>query len=260
MADEPIATMVGIVVDASRMHVTKHDWRELLAGLGSRIGQPVPEIHAKDLYRGRDIWRNVPGKDRAQAITDIFKWLVDRRHDVIYTSVVKQSYEEAFAQQQIPDELNTIWRFMGFHLVLAIQKRFQRERKPKGHTILIFDNKEREQVRFTDIILRPRPWSDRYYHRGKRQDRLDQIVDVPYFGDSKDVALIQLADLAAFLLRCYAEVKCGLVRPKYVDEEVRLSNWMPLIHERALRTYVTRGRQEAEDLFWRHAPAPIREL
>lgn len=43
-----------------------------------------------------------------------------------------------------------------------------------------------------------------------KQKQLDQIVDVPYFGDSREVVLIQVADFAAFFLRRYAEIQEGL--------------------------------------------------
>jgi hypothetical protein len=48
-------------------------------------------------------------------------------------------------------------------------------------------------MRFTDLIDNPPPWSDAYYDRGTKQDQLDQVIDVPYFGDSREVPLIQLA-------------------------------------------------------------------
>ena len=45
--DEPIAVMVGIVVDAQRMHLTKADWAELLETLSQLLGGPSPSfIHA----------------------------------------------------------------------------------------------------------------------------------------------------------------------------------------------------------------------
>ncbi len=31
--DEPLAMMVGVIVDAQRMHCTKHDWESLLSSL-----------------------------------------------------------------------------------------------------------------------------------------------------------------------------------------------------------------------------------
>ena len=50
--DEPIAVMVGVIVDAQRMHVTKSDWRDLLISLSHVVGRSVEEIHTRDFYAG----------------------------------------------------------------------------------------------------------------------------------------------------------------------------------------------------------------
>ncbi|MFA5761352.1 MAG: hypothetical protein WC877_06305, partial [Dehalococcoidales bacterium] len=39
MGQEPIATMVGIIVDSSRMHLTTQDWDDLLNTLSEIIGK-----------------------------------------------------------------------------------------------------------------------------------------------------------------------------------------------------------------------------
>jgi hypothetical protein len=259
--DEPIAVMTGIVVDAQRMHVTKEHWGELLQVLSRATGRQVVELHTRDFYAGNGLFRGLDGHGRTDLIHQIFRWLAERRHHVVYTSVVKRDYYEAKKNGDIPDELNTLWRFLGFHLILAMQKYCQRERGVRGHTIFIFDNEERERMRFTDLIHRPPQWSDEYYGRGRRQPQLDQIVDVPYFGDSREVPLIQLADFTAFLLRRYAEVAEGLSDERYEGESDHLTTWMA---DMILRTightniYPQRGREYASDLFFRYAPRAIR--
>jgi len=254
--------MVGIVVDASRMHLTKTHWDELLVDLSGMAGRQVRELHTRNFYAGNGIWREIDGETRAAVITAIVEWLAERKHEIVYASVLKDSYHKAVAIHDIPDELNTVWRFMGFHLILAMQKHCQKECKVKGHTLFVFDNEERERMRFTDIVCNPPSWSDGYYGRKKKQERLDQIIDVPYFGDSEDAGLIQLADVAAFLLRRYAEIKEKLVGAKYDDEEERLTGWVQALRKRAIATpiYLKKGRRDAEDLFWRHAPQSIATL
>ncbi|MBK5293323.1 MAG: DUF3800 domain-containing protein [Acidobacteriia bacterium] len=261
--DEPIAVMVGILVDCQRMHITKDHWKNLLDQLSEMTGKTVTEIHTRDFYAGNGPWRNLDGPLRARIIATIFEWLRDRKHHVVYTSVCKTSYHSNFALQRIPDELNTIWRFLGFHLVLAIQKYCQKEPKNKGHTFFVFDNENREEMRFTDIICHPRAWSDNYYGRAKKQSQLDQVVDVPYFGDSTDVSLIQVADFAAYFLRRYAEIKEGLIPARYTEEEHRIDGWMEVFTERSIGTsmmYPKVGRNSAEALFFDNASTSIRSL
>jgi hypothetical protein len=262
--NEPIAVMTGILVDAGRMHRTKEHWEGLLQHLSEMVGRQIAELHTRDFYAGNGPFRGIDGPTRSNIVSAIFQWIAERKHHVVYTSVWKEAYRQAFEARGIPDELNTIWRFMGFHLVLALQKYCKGERGVKGHTILIFDNEERERMRFTDLIARPPAWSDAaYYNRKKKEDQLDQIVDVPYFGDSQEVALIQLADFLAFFVRRYAEIKEGLVGPSYSGEETKIDGWMEMLMQRSIGNrfiYPARSRGDAENLFYNMAPRATREL
>ena len=255
--------MVGVVVDSQRMHITKQHWLALLEHLSNIAGRKIAELHTRDFYSGGGIWNGLDGTQRAAIITSIFEWLVERKHEVVYASVNKAAYKQNFALQKIPDELNTIWRFMGFHLVLAMQRCCQKELKNKGHTIFVFDNERREELRFTDVIKRPPDWSGEYYERKNNQKPLDQVVDVPYFGDSRDVALIQLADVFSFFLRRYAEIKENLVPAKYADEEKRVTEWIQTFASRSIgcnHIYRKKTRTKADDIFFENASAAIRAL
>jgi len=260
---EPIATMVGIVVDSQRMHVTKEHWQGLLSELSQIVGKQLKELHTRDFYSGSGVWRKMDGPARAQVITLILEWLSKRKHNVVFVSLVKKLYFEGLAAGNVPRELNTLWRFMGFHLVLAIQKRYQRELKTKGNTIIVFDNEEREKVRFTDLIKNPPPYSDCYYSLKKKQERLDQIIDVPYFADSAEVPLIQVADIVAFILRRYAELKEGQAPERYEDEPLRLGGWARKIADLSIgksMIYVSKNANSLTNLFYSLSPSAIRDL
>lgn len=261
--DEPVAVMVGIVVDSQRMHVTKEHWQGLLDSLSKIVGQKLDEIHTRDFYAGNGVWRGLPGPRRSDVISAVFNWLAERKHHVVYTSVDKKAYFSNQGVGKIPKELSTVWRFMGFHLLLAMQRAFQGYEKTKGNTIFIFDNEEREHLRFTDLVNESPAWSDSYYSKGKKQPRLDQIVDVPYFGDSKEVALVQVADFIAYFLRRYAEIKEGYSTAKYPDEMAKISGWVSIISAHSIgrsSIYPTRGRCECSEMFFVNAPKSIREL
>ena len=141
------------------MHITKEHWIGLLRDLSNIAGRQIAELHTRNFYAGGGIWKGLDGTQRARILTNIFNWLSERKHRVVYASVNKTTYENNFALRDIPDELNTVWRFLGFHLVLAMQKCCQSEEKNKGHTIFVFDNENKEELRFTDIIKRPPAWS-----------------------------------------------------------------------------------------------------
>jgi hypothetical protein len=261
--DEPIAVMVGIVVDSHRMHVTKEHWSELLVSLSRVVGRSIDEIHTRDFYAGNGVWRGMKGPERSQVITEVFNWIEARRHHVVYSSVEKSAYFTSLKAGQIPSELTTPWRFMGMHLLLSIQRIHQRQEKNKGHTLFVFDNEEREMMRFTDLVMNPPAWTDSYYDKGKKQTRLDQIVDVPYFGDSKEVGLLQVADFVAYFLRRHAEIAAGYSQPRYPDEMDKLNFWISTLRSRCLggsMMYPATGRCDCASLFFDHAPVVVRTL
>lgn len=261
--DEPIAVMVGLIADAQRMHVTKGNWQELLTILSRTVGRPIAEIHTRDFYAGSGPWYGLQGPQRAEIIGNVFDWLADRKHRIVYTSVEKASFFESQKAGQIPKDANTIWRFMGLHLMLAVQKVHQRHDRNKGHTFFVFDNEERERMKFTDLVAEPPAWTDSFYGKGKKQQRLDQVVDVPYFGDSAEVHLLQVADFIAYFLRRHAEIAAGYSNAKYTDEVDRLQGWIKTIVECSIggsAMYPATGRCECADLFYSHAPEVIRTL
>jgi hypothetical protein len=261
--DEPIAVMVGVIVDAQRMHVTKSDWKTLLQKLARIVGKPIEEIHTRDFYAGNEKWRSLPGLQRSEIITATFEWLRDRKHDVVYVGVEKSKYFESQKAGLLPEGANTLWRFMGLHLMLAVQKAHQRLEKTKGHTIFVFDNEERERMRFTDLIASPPAWTDSYYERGKHDARLDQVIDVPYFGDSTEVHLLQVADFVAFFLRRHAEIAAGYSKERYDQEGDKIANWLATLKACSFAprfVYPATGRCECSNLFYKHAPEVLLTL
>ena len=151
---------------------------------------------------------------------------------------------------------STVWRCLGFHLSLSIQKNNQKEQKNKGNTVLIFDNEHHEQARFTDLILNPPDCSDSYYQRSRRQERLDQIIDVPYFADSSQVPLLQSADFVAYFMRRHCELEVG-DRERYVGEKAQVSRWIDLALQQSLPhniMYPRRDRCDCADFFYNIAP------
>lgn len=261
--NEPYAIMVGIIVDIQRMHVTKNDWKTLLDDLGKIIGKKINEFHTRDFYRGNDCWRDLNGPIRAKIITAILNWFKARKHKISFCGLDKNKFLENLETDKYLNNLKSLWCMLGLHQILIIQKAFQNEDKNKGNTILIFDNEVTEKTKFAELILNPPTWTESYYNKRKKQDALDQIVDVPYYGDSKDVSLIQVADLIAYILRLYAELKENKTEPRYKDEKDKINDWVEIILKSSLdrsTRYPSRGRDISADLFYNYAPKSIREL
>lgn len=268
IGQERISVMVGVVADSHRMRKTKEHWNNLLSNLSNIIGRNIKEIHTRDFYSGNSPWRDLDGDQRSDIITEIFNWLTNRRHSIVISAVDKNEFYRSFQNENCANEISTLWRFMAFHLSLSIQKRYQGSPRGRnrtinltGHTVLIFDNEEREQKHFTDLLLNPPDWSDTYYDKKPNQEKLSQIVDVPHFVDSRDVGLIQLADFICFFLRKYIELQMGHIDPEYDDELEKANIWANQILNQLIpknNIYMSRGRCECADLFYKYAPSVLR--
>jgi hypothetical protein len=255
---EPYAVMVGIIADAYRMYITKKDWVDLLEVLSKIAGKPIPEFHSRDFYSGKGPWYGLDGDIRSHITDGIFNWLKERNHKIVYSAVDKTKFRSDFNNEPFAKEIGSLWRFMALHICLAIQKYFQAEKYMKGNTILIFDNEERESNNFINIIITPPRWTETYYKRDRKQGQFDQIIDVPYFVDSRHVGLIQIADLLSYFMRKHIELRMGAIQPSYPDEDKLIEGWVNIALELSIPTsaiYPKTGRCQCADLFYRYAPA-----
>lgn len=261
--DEPFAVMVGIIVDSHRMNKTKQDWADLLKRLSRTLGKPVTEFHTRDFYRGNGPWRGMQGKDRSEIIATFCEWLSERKHKITFCAVEKARY---FAEVKINphvQELRSLWCFMAYHQSLIIQKEFQKLEKSKGNTVLVFDREVTEETHLCKLISNPPAWTDAYYSKSKKQERLDQIVDVPYFGDSEQVHLLQVADLIAYFLRLYLEIETDPKKESYSGELNFLKKFVSEIKKVSLSTssrYPSRGRDECAEMYHQMAPEIITKI
>jgi hypothetical protein len=62
----------------------------------------------------------------------------------------------------------------------------------KGNNCLIFDKKDLDEIYFTDLIISPPKWTESYYKKKKKDEALNQIIDIPHFVDSRHVGLIHI--------------------------------------------------------------------
>ena len=265
--NDPIAVMVGVIADSYRMRITKEMWNGLLSVLSGHIGRNIKEIHTRDFYSGNGPWRQLSGDLRSVIITAIFDWLRERGHRVVYSAVDKEKFNNSFRAEPFSSDIPTLWQFLALHISLSLQKNFQgaprgrnRTINQSGNLVLIFDNEVREATRFTNLLLDAPDWTDTYYCKLNNQEKLNQIIDVPHFVDSKDVGLIQLADFLCFSLRKHIELEIGLTVPSYRDEKAKVGQWANIIFQQAIpknNCYLSRGRCDCAELFCKYAPSIV---
>jgi hypothetical protein len=261
MGNEPVLVMAGILVDAHRMHVTKGAWEDFLRYLSQETGRTINEFHSRDFYRGNGPWRNVAGPNRAKLISAIIRWIETRKHNVVFSALLKDEFTNRRSSIQQTTGADCPWCAAAMHCILSLQKHNQSQEKNKGHTVVIFDREVKKEGELSNLIHSPLSALNEYYGKKPKHPVLDQIVDVPYFADSEHVLLLQVADVVAYVLRTYADLEVGALQEQYPEEKAQMKAWVDEIIARALpgsTRYPARGRCEIADLFWNIAPACLR--
>lgn len=256
MGEEPFATMAGVIVDAARMGVTKADWVDFVSQLSNRVGKQIQELHANDFFQGNGMWKSMPGQERKEFINSVLGWVQDRKHELVFSAVDKSLFKKEFSKEKFGTELKNYWQLMAVHIALCLQKNFQRHEKNKGNFLLIFD-KAKSSDEFAGFLLSMPEWTDTFYKRGKKQPKLDQLVDVPHFVDSKHVGLVQLADLITLIVRKYIELKSGRA-PAYTGEMEDMERWMSVVDSMSVQRHLSRGRCPAGEFFYKYYPACLK--
>lgn len=263
LGSEPYLVMVGVIVDAQRMHKTKEMWDEFLEMLSKVCKRKINEFHTCDFYAGNGPWRGIDGPQRAAIISAIIDWWGRRKHHLTYTVIDKNLYEQLRCNNEILEGCESVWQTAAIHISLSIQKAHQGIESNKGHTLFLFDRENMEELKLSSFISRPPGWTDEYYNRRIKQKPLDQIIDAPFFGDSKQVLLLQVADVIAFILRRYTEIATGKDNVAYHDEAEKLGKWVKLIWSRCYSASIrwpSKGLNKAQLMFDKLAPSIIKKL
>lgn len=261
--DDPFAVMAAVIVDGNRMHVTKRDWADLLRILSKLIGRQIKEFHTRGFYSGNGAWRNIDGKMRASIISEILVWLKKRKHKISFCGIDKNKYFSDVSSSQKLKDIGSLWCMLGLHQLLITQKQHQSGKGAKGHTIFIFDEEVKEKERIINLVCSPPDWTNSYYSKKSKEEALNQIIDVPYFGDSEKVNLLQVADLIAYIVRRYVEIKEEKISPRYYDELEKIDSWMKTIVKLSLPSasrYMKVGRCDCGNLFYEYAPKSLVNL
>lgn len=273
---EPVVVYVGVVADAYRMHVSKAEWAKFLDELPKVPSKSIDEIHTYRMYRGRDEWYGVSSETRTALMDSILAWLTARKHKFTFGAVEKSRYSQEDATLDGPSEailreLRRDWPKTSpslvalLHVLCSVQRQHQKEKKNKGHTVLVMDGDTRPHAYVYDWHSSPPPFTDTFYRSNKKLERFDQLIDVPYYGDSERVHLLQVADLLAFIIRFHAELQADLRDEKYHGEKDQVAKWF----EQALKSAYPRSsrwdkclnaRSDAEKFFWSLAPEPLRGM
>ncbi|MGI8601803.1 MAG: DUF3800 domain-containing protein [Verrucomicrobiales bacterium] len=197
---DPCLVMVGLQVDAARLNKTETEFAGIFGKIEALFKENLQELKGAKLILGRDRWRNVDPVVRKQITQHLIDWVSERKHALFLSAIVRTKHR-ARQGNGLPSCCGDVWLSAGLHIALQVQKVNQTQKSNKGHTFLVFDDNKKKAELFAELLWNPPVWTDDYYDKGKKQDRLDQVIDTAFTVRSQHASLVQVADLYAFMFR-----------------------------------------------------------
>lgn len=234
------------------------DQQETIFSMLKEHGYELKELKGADLYCGRGDWKEVDGGKRHELYKDLLKWMSNRMMKIIISGVDLNKFK---SMCQKNDKLKRydylVWQYL--HIVLAIHKKECRKKKykrkedelrpkknNKGKTIFIIDQLKEHEKELSNLLSKKPSWVDQYFScKVPDEFRLCEIVDTAYFVRSHQANLIQLADLVAYVVRRYAELKENYHSKRFEGELEKINNWYNILEDSFIRSsHVVRKRSK----------------
>jgi hypothetical protein len=253
---DPCLVMVGILVNAHRLNRTREEFAGIFDEIQGLFEENLRELKGSKLILGRDRWRKVDPNLRKRIAGYLCGWIVERKHNIALSAIERCKLKND-STADVPKACRDEWLAGGLHIALQLQKANQGKDKNKGHTFLIFDDNKAKADALSDLLWQPPEWTDDYYDRGKKQSRLDQIVDTTFSIKSHHAGLVQVADLFAFIFRRHAEMKDFGQPEEWSGEQALIDGYVTTMTERLLpRACRWPARQPGASSRWFNSVAP----
>jgi len=231
--NDPCLIMVGVVVDVHRLNRTRAEFAEIFDLIQRLFKDNLKELKGSKMIFGRDRWRKVDPDIRKRIAEFLCGWVVDRKHHLALAAIDRARLA-ANKPKELPLAFHDEWLAGAMHIALQLQKHNQGTAKNKGNTFLILDDNKQKADPLSELLWEPDAWTDSYYGKGPKQERLDQIIDTTFSIKSHHAGLVQVADLFAFLIRRYAEMHDYGIAEAWKGERALIDGYVSTIAGRML--------------------------
>ena len=253
---DPCLIMVGVLIDSTRLNRTRQEFFDAFDVVRDLFQERLRELKGSKIFFGRDRWRKIDPEIRKQIVEYFCNWIERRKHKLALAAIDRSEMEK-HTEVDSPVERKDEWLAAGLHIALQIQRFNQGVRKNKGHTFLFFDDNKAKADKLSDLLWAPPQWTDDYYGKKKNQERMNQIIDTTFSIRSHHAGLIQVADIFAFIVRRYVEIKDFGKEEEWSGEESPLDGYIHTISGCLLpRSHRWPARTESTAAEWYNALAP----
>ena len=182
----------GIAVHEGQIRRLSDRLNSIQSAFFPEISIPL-KFHATDINSGRGRFRTISASDRQQLLDAVYAVIADSLypHAVLFATAIHISAVES-AEQALRDTIEDITQRINTFLV-----RLHRSGNTQK-SLLVIDRSDETEGKYRSLI------SD-FRTSGTSHGYLGNIVDIPYFSQSGDTRLLQLADFVAYAVFRYYE-------------------------------------------------------
>ena len=232
---DPCFVMVGLMVDSQRLNRTREEFSDIFTEIQALFQENLQELKGSKILFGRDRWKKVDADRRKQLVGSLVQWVVDRKHTLLISAIGRDAHNR-IDKTNLPECVSDLWLSAGLHIALQVQKINQGESGNKGNTFLVFDDNKQKADKFADLLWDPPNWSDSFYAKGKKDERLNQLIDTAFTVRSQHAGLVQVADLYAFLFRRYVELHDYNSPQEWNGEQTLIDDYVKTLQSRLKST------------------------
>lgn len=237
--DQPYEVLCGVLADVSGLFKTQKEHSDIIDYLKEK-GIKISELKAAEIYGGRKEWEKLDTNLRDSIYDALIHWSVERKCNFVICPIDSEKFFEKKKSGCIEAKrFHFPWEAGAFNAVLAIQREYRSTKNNKGKTIVVFDEQKKHDTRFLKLFETKLVFTDGYTGykekpRAKSPPRFDQIVDVPHFSKSHLAVMIQVADIAAYIVARSLVLRQFPEKEKYDGELRKLEDWLKIIGSRLI--------------------------
>lgn len=226
--NQPVEVLVGVVSDASKVHKTTREHKNYLRWLLREHGVNVPEIKASHLFRGKKEWYTINADTRKEILGKLLSWIKGRNCKLIVCPIdSKKFFELKESSHPIAQKLKYPYEAGGLNILLGLQRYKYGTKNNKGKTVVIFDEQKEHDKNLISLVSGDLSFTDNFTgfkisksRKGATtEERFCQIIDIPFFSKSEHSELIQIADIVAFVVARYIQLKSFSLRESFPGEK-----------------------------------------
>lgn len=213
-----IFVMAAVEIDATRLNKYSRIFSAMIDDVFAKHPGKPQDLKTRRFHRGAGGWNKIPGEDRKAFMHAVVDEIANSSK--IYVSAIsfKQFNVTDHKAFGYPDVSHSYWITNAMFVLSHVQREHCDDRNNKGNCVIVVDDNKVEHAKMAELIFQPDPWFDDLafkaaFLKAKRRPknwelrRFDQIINTPFAIKSEHASTILVADLVAFVLRRYIELK-----------------------------------------------------